>query len=267
MNGRRGITLTEVLVAIFVTGLGLISLMTLFPLGALNMAQAIKDDRTAHCAANASAYLRTWWRTQVETGKSDPWGPNYPVYLDPIGVGSVGSTPLGSSIPRVDVPSTWIGAGPNKTANIYAQFTLLDDITFNQNGIANTTPGFLERQGLYSWAYMVRRLNSDPRVLEYEIIVYHGRSLALSGGALSGETTYAASIVQGSNTVTIPGSQNIKRGGWICDGTNGYFYRVRSVTPVAGGLAVVVENPFRASGSSVICMANVHEVFERSTLE
>src|SRR5437899_5792066 len=94
---RRGVTLTEVLVAIFVTGLGLLSLMTLFPLGALNMAQAIKDDRTAHCAANASSYIRAWWRTQVQNGQTDPWatGPSQPVYVDPFGFARTGPGTLG----------------------------------------------------------------------------------------------------------------------------------------------------------------------------
>jgi hypothetical protein len=39
-------------------GIGLLSLLTLFPLGALNMAQAIKDTRCAHAAANAAALAR-----------------------------------------------------------------------------------------------------------------------------------------------------------------------------------------------------------------
>jgi hypothetical protein len=50
-----GITLVEVLVAIFAQGVGLLALLTLFPLGALEMAQAVKDDRTAAVAANAEA--------------------------------------------------------------------------------------------------------------------------------------------------------------------------------------------------------------------
>lgn len=53
--GQAGITLVEVLVAIFVTGVGLLALLTLFPLAALEMAQAIKDDRTAAAATNAAA--------------------------------------------------------------------------------------------------------------------------------------------------------------------------------------------------------------------
>jgi hypothetical protein len=52
---RPGITLMEVLAAIFITGLGLLSLLTLFPLGALNMAQALQDDRAALAADNGRA--------------------------------------------------------------------------------------------------------------------------------------------------------------------------------------------------------------------
>lgn len=53
---ERGTTLVEVLVAIFIMGVGLMSALTLFPLGALNMAEAIKDDRTAAIAAEAAAF-------------------------------------------------------------------------------------------------------------------------------------------------------------------------------------------------------------------
>ena len=47
MQRRSGITLVEVLVAILIMGVGMIALLTLFPLGALNIAQALKDDRAA----------------------------------------------------------------------------------------------------------------------------------------------------------------------------------------------------------------------------
>ena len=55
---QAGITLVEVLVAIFVMGVGLLALLQLFPVGALEMARAIKDDRTAAVAAEASALSR-----------------------------------------------------------------------------------------------------------------------------------------------------------------------------------------------------------------
>src|SRR5262245_34551851 len=50
---EAGVTLVEVLAAIVVTGIGLLSLLALFPLGAIETARAIKSDRTAVVAAHA----------------------------------------------------------------------------------------------------------------------------------------------------------------------------------------------------------------------
>src|SRR5205085_11693322 len=111
MPCRRGATLIEVLVAIFVMGIGLIALLTLFPLGALRMAQAIQDDRCASAARNAMAVAtmrdvrndpaaRTPpWFPKADVFKdalpdqgrqlpADPDGPSYPVFVDPWGVKS-----------------------------------------------------------------------------------------------------------------------------------------------------------------------------------
>ena len=55
MNRRTGVTLTEVLVSIFIMAIGLLALLTLFPLGALRMAQAIQDTNCAQVAVNAQA--------------------------------------------------------------------------------------------------------------------------------------------------------------------------------------------------------------------
>jgi len=54
-RSRSGVTLVEVLVAILITGVGLLALLTLFPLGALSMARAVRDDRAAAVAASAVA--------------------------------------------------------------------------------------------------------------------------------------------------------------------------------------------------------------------
>ena len=55
MRGRPGVTLVEVLVAIFIMAIGMLALLALFPLGAISMAQALKDDRCASAAVNAEA--------------------------------------------------------------------------------------------------------------------------------------------------------------------------------------------------------------------
>jgi prepilin-type N-terminal cleavage/methylation domain-containing protein len=55
MRHRPGVTLVEVLVAIFIMAIAMLALLALFPLGALSMAQALKDDRCATCAVNAES--------------------------------------------------------------------------------------------------------------------------------------------------------------------------------------------------------------------
>jgi prepilin-type N-terminal cleavage/methylation domain-containing protein len=57
MTRRQGVTLMEVLVAIMITGIGLLALLTLFPLGALEMVQSVKDDRCGHVKHNAASII------------------------------------------------------------------------------------------------------------------------------------------------------------------------------------------------------------------
>src|SRR4051812_30334878 len=101
MNNRPGVTLIEVLAAIFIMGIGMLALFTLFPLGALSMARAVRDDRAAVVAANASALATTfdlrndalvspWLGIAPPTtpptppwANPDPTGTGYPVYVDP----------------------------------------------------------------------------------------------------------------------------------------------------------------------------------------
>jgi prepilin-type N-terminal cleavage/methylation domain-containing protein len=81
----RGITLTEVLVAIFIMGIGLLALLSLFPLGALTMAQAIKDDRESQLQdvavslefesgriQNSVDLVRTLYESWLSQGGADP---------------------------------------------------------------------------------------------------------------------------------------------------------------------------------------------------
>src|SRR5260370_23618880 len=96
MKARGGITLIETLVAIFIMAIGLLALLTLFPLGALSMAQAIKDDRVAQGAQQADALAnalnaRNDANALYQSGFSNggagalpaDWGgPSYPVYVD-----------------------------------------------------------------------------------------------------------------------------------------------------------------------------------------
>src|SRR5215475_13711070 len=60
MTRRKGISLVEVLVAILITSVGSLALLVLFPLGALEMVQAVQADRTGHIKRSAGAMANTW---------------------------------------------------------------------------------------------------------------------------------------------------------------------------------------------------------------
>ena len=168
MAHRQGATLIEVLVAIFVMGIGLIALLTLFPLGALRMAQAIQDDRCATAVKNAVAIATMKnvrndplvrsppWFSKFDVFKdalategralpADPYGPSYPVFVDPWGV----QKPLCSA----RAPQYWLCGNSAKgliarspvsfgSGTTFANkwFTLLDDYLFDSDEATGGQP-------------------------------------------------------------------------------------------------------------------------------
>src|SRR5262249_3891952 len=127
MRHRPGVTLIEVLMAIFVMGIGMLALLVLFPLGALSVAQALRDDRAAQAAGIANSWANavdvrhdaqvvgiTDPTSGVQTLRNafvDPFpgsvpalvppyaGPSFPVYVDPyyfnLGQKTIGNLSLG----------------------------------------------------------------------------------------------------------------------------------------------------------------------------
>ncbi|OWK43610.1 type IV pilus modification PilV family protein [Fimbriiglobus ruber] len=68
---RRGVTLVEVLVAMFVMALGMVALLTLFPLGAMQIGQALRDDRTGQVATQADKFMRDYWRNRINVSNNN----------------------------------------------------------------------------------------------------------------------------------------------------------------------------------------------------
>jgi hypothetical protein len=321
MNRRLAVTLLEAIMAIFVMAIGLLALLTLFPLGAIQMAQALKDQRTAEASINATSQFMAFGLSPAAlppTGDKsivipnpagstqttlfeNPWpsgpvtvptltssnnpGPTYPVFVDPNGANA--SAPvvttanvstvyaLNTAWPtvgsaNVGIPRTTISKISATTpAQVQRWFALQDDIGYSDNGLPDLTSGSVQREGRYSWAYMVRRTSpGDTSNLDLTVIVYSGRLPGANAGQFPyGETVYgdpyataATKVYWGitadyvinnrpntdSYTVTIdysntPGNKPaLRRGKWIMDARmvdtttglpapQGYFYRVVSV--------------------------------------
>ncbi len=230
MPRRSAVTLVEVLVAIFIMAIGLLALLTLFPLGMLRMAQAIRDDRAATCGRNAHTLsimqnLRNdpWVISDQGTGGSlpdlfvnpigaptlpdaNPYGESYPIFVDPPGylaapagpaqdwVGGV--TPaFGGTLRRRPVQFAGL-----VQANIFKSFTLGDDINFDGTTIPGapqtSAGGNVLRDTRYSWGYVLRRPQaSDRSIVDCSVLVFDQRisppvELSASGSLTLAEYVY-----------------------------------------------------------------------------
>jgi hypothetical protein len=298
MTRRAGVTLVEVLVAIFITGIGLMSLLVLFPLGALNMAQAIKDQRAADASRIADSLARAWdlrYDTNVFAAYQQPsailtGSPSYIAYIDPQGCRITGSGPMSgvTGINRV-CPAGTIPTGNNITTGLtlasntqqIAQWTTLqDELVFDPSGAPltfGTAPSvFVERNPRYSWAWMCQQIkasstNTVTTPVNLTVVVYDRRPLVPSASGLQEEVVCTGNFSAGSNMARLSWSSasppQLKRGTWIMDAmtTHGYWYRVVGVTPVTPNSAdVELHINARAGGTgTTLVVDSVVEVFDK----
>lgn len=74
-KSRSGVTLIEVLISMFIMAIGLMGILALFPMGALQMAQAVKDERSSQTAKLMEGHAKYLWLiawTQPTSGTL-PW--------------------------------------------------------------------------------------------------------------------------------------------------------------------------------------------------
>jgi hypothetical protein len=278
MAKRAGITLVEVLVAILIMGVGMLAILTLFPVGLLNCRQAMRDDRVVQAGSNASAIAlarNVRHDTQVEaqfgTGQAL-------VYVDPfyanINAGNLGAGNPGGSIPRTSITLQNAGFFPR-------WFSLVDDYTFQTNGIPQGTP--LQSGGVYTWAYLLRRprnnlqlKTNDASFTDLAVVVYEGRNTAVAGG----ETPFSPSQGNaGDTTLIVPWTASkpaIGKTGWILDLSTssitnqpvGQFYRIVSMidSPTASNTVIMeTQTPLKNNVTNILVMEKVAEVLERGT--
>ncbi len=249
MTRRPAVTLIEVLVAIFVMGIGLMALLTLFPIGVLSMALAIQEERCAECAviAHANAIARDVGSDSLVLKDPGPGGldpstppnnvtdafinplpgtltnaakyaPSYPLLIDPVGYMASAQT------------QNWVGAQKGylarrrvsyatTQATIGAAFTLWDDLGFDGTnpGAASTVAGSVVRNSRYSWAYLCQRpYSNDTSVITSSVVVFNDRPLALTQNLTLPEQIYPSSASSATcwfdttnNVITIDYTNNI----------------------------------------------------------
>ncbi len=290
-QSRRAFSLAEVLISMFVLAIGMMGILALFPLGAAQMAQAVKDERCAQLAdiqeGMARIYRRDAYLNTDGTLKTDAQinaqyaelkslespqvlasssGPSVPVLVDPIGQpylgNAVGTTGVRSSI-------TVSGAYGISIPQRIRLFALLDDISFSATGTA-TTP--VNRGNRYNASWMLQRPKNNVRhEINLTVVVYQGRPPADTPPT---ETSLGvASMSEGYDFISLTSAPTLRKGSWILltPTTLGSaapfadFYRIVG----SSGTTVSVSPPIRhysVPQAHATVLENVAEVFDRGTI-
>jgi prepilin-type N-terminal cleavage/methylation domain-containing protein len=284
MTGRAGVTLLEVLITIFVMAIGLLAVLTLFPLGALSMAQALQSDRAATAAGLAAEYAEAMdlrhdpnviraFTTAPPHGTDlpdDHPSPSWPVFVD--GFGALANPgPIGVARPASPGISRVRPAYVTTYPLAARWFSLLDDLTFAPD--ATPAGGLVQRGGRYTWAYLLRRPRvSSPAVVDLSVIVYSGRDTT----ARTGESPYRAGGSKGDASLTLyytvaQGKPALRRNAWLLDATldpttgvtRGNCYRVVNVAESGSqSLSLEIEGLLEDDVGIVVVLDNAIEVLK-----
>jgi prepilin-type N-terminal cleavage/methylation domain-containing protein len=241
---RSGFSLTEVLVALFVMAVGIISLLTLFPLGAVQMGHALRDDRVQTTALQADAYLRLWWQREIiektiveqsyvaMTSPGDghlalspaPPSPSYPVLLDPIGFQARNGPPktrlagqfvLAQGFPRRTINALNTGNSATDYVTSFRACSLMDDLEFSRDPVLGNpgTPApsaetgvaaAVVRGGRYNWSAVIQQPNSQHRGIADLKILVFERRAPGTAPADAEMSYVVNNITVGSTQLTIP---------------------------------------------------------------
>jgi prepilin-type N-terminal cleavage/methylation domain-containing protein len=290
---RPGLTLIEVLVALFILGIGMMAILVLFPLGLLSMKRAIAEDRAANAAANAAA-LATALSYRTDPNVLAALNTSPVVYLDPWYASLTnGSTlPSGAPAPTPNIPRVTLSSQTLTPALTAQLFAVQDDLSFDPAGLplgSSAAGASVLRKQNFTWAYLIRRpgslswtqpTSSSPSGVsqqmlpEVTVVVYLNRITSTISGEVaysatsSATATNAAANTPVSNfTLTWSGTKpNLRKGSWVLDTVNGYFYQVSSSVDIgSGSINVELESNLRTNVSNVIVMDNVIAVLERGS--
>jgi hypothetical protein len=230
----------EVLVTLVILSLGILAILTLFPLAASQMAIAVREDRSAQTAAAADAYFRAYWKTQIiEKGNAtatvtepfyaalrnpgnglplpQPTEWSYPVLVDPMGyfarsgqgnqtwVGDLSGGVVTTNLPRQNLSLVTSAQAAMRVCSMPDGFSYDDD-----GRPKNPATGLSEREWRYNCLWVVQRpLDQSNFGATLTIVVFDKRAplyAPVGSEAVFPNTSFTPSVpgLPGNTTVIVP---------------------------------------------------------------
>jgi len=249
---RKGITLLEVLMAIFIMGIGMVSVFAIFPVAALMMGQAIEKYQVNEVVNNTQSNFDT---DALEFVKNQPtWIYSNGAVLNPA---LSGASPQYLFLDQAAGPTRTLlggvtvayindftigGVSVSKNQINERYFTSNFDIELDESGRAATTPP--ASVGRYSVSFLLEKKSplDNPLPSRRYMLVYKGRSQTFSD--------FPASVVSSVNPNSIITVQDTvffdlcKKGNWVMVINNLGERSFHKITALNIGSEIEVEPKF-----------------------
>lgn len=284
MSRRPGLTMTEVLIAIFVVAIGLAGVMSMVPFGAKQMSDALVADRATSHALTIDGLVRMYWRDRLADGTmgSEPFWtaletppapgfssptddePSYPVCLDPMGV--LGRDSSNNAQKFVGDEGKTFVTRRNMALCSTSQLALrmwsqADGFTWDDemDGAIPKVGTNMRELRYNALAVIQRRQNRNKSQATLKIVVFSNRRHLFY--PLGSETVHQTpALVPGSTQIQLPTSVEVKKGTWVMDATvvpnstirHANFYRVVSaVENTPGTYDIELHTPIRRTDGKI----------------
>ena len=254
-NRRHGLTLTEVLATIFILAVGMLSILILFPVGAMKVKAALNNERTALAASNGISNLAILAKAKVldlstmQYSATLPDGRNVGLFDQSAAISSTNQYPSSSPASQFTIPVNFFStvpiSGENPTTFRKNWFSLQDDIEWNESGSVGAV---VSRGQAFTVAYLIR---SERGIYDVSVLVYNGRSPNLNDSANDQQLALGTMTDAGAtgNTAialtklpTKEDGRTVDKGSWIVETSNREYeyYQIQSITTGAdtGGMPI-----------------------------
>ena len=267
---RKGITLLEVLMAIFIMGIGMVSVFAIFPVAALMMGQAIEKYQINEVVNNTQSNFDA---DALEFVKNQPnWIYSKGAVLNPIFAGNSpqylfldqAAGPTRSSLGGVTVAYINGGVSPALPAQINERyFTSNFDIELDESGRA-VFP--VASAGKYSVSFLLEKKPplDNPLPSRRYMLVYKGRSQTFAPFPWEAISTSVASAP--NLIIPTPGVLDYKKQGWIMTFNsvtgNRSFHQITAINPVGAGIELEVKPKLGTDANNVYLLSDVVRVID-----